>query len=364
VIRKLAKHTNFFTLQGIPSADSMYEAMTTAVWPQPSPLEGVKSSKRVISEASGGDISVDGVVHKIDKLSLCLKSRVAAIGAAGRAVVDLLLCDMQSRPGLKRHDGLKTVRLGPDCLGPGLEKALQTRPQVVVLDEALGCTEEDWNEAFAALLCSEGLRSFKGAVLLCVADETRALASTVTESWVAIGSCLRQESYLEVVQHDFGTGSNWQACPLLQEASEIDTLKFWIDDAKKKCHKVSLFVSCDDVCKKRLRGFVCHHMKPNQAEFHVRFIFVPSDHRGSGFGRRLVQWIIASASRMPQSACNWISLDAAYEALVPWYESFGFTDMTCGADEYGQIWMERRNVSVVEEIKSPDFSGSESDEAS
>jgi GNAT superfamily N-acetyltransferase len=249
-------------------------------------------------------------------------------------------------------------------LGPGLEEALQKRPQVIVLDEDLGCARGEWDEVFTALLCSEGLRNFKGAVIVCVADETRALAPSINECWVATGRCLRQEAYLEVIQHDFSGGCNGQACDLLQEALEIDTLKFWIDDAKKNCQTVSLFASCTAADKKSIRGFVCHHMKPRQAEFHVRFIFVPSEHRGNGFGRRLVQWIIASASRMPQSTCNWISLDAAYEALVPWYETFGFTDMTCGADEYGQIWMERRNVSVVEDIKSCDFAGSDSDESS
>lgn len=342
----------------------MHEANSTFVWPKPSPLEGVKSSKRSIFEASGGEISVDGVVHKVDKLSLCLRSRVAAIGAAGRAAVELLLCDVQCTAELQRHSGLKIVQLGPDCLRSGLEDALQTHPQVIVLDEALGCAHRDWDEAFVALLCSKGLRSFGGAVIVCVADETRALAPTITESWIATGRCLRQEAYLEVVQHDFSMGGNWQACKLLHEAFEIQTLKYWIDDAKEKRQQVSLFFSsCEASDEKRLRGFVCHHMKPKQAEFHVRFIFVPADHRGSGFGRRLVQWIIASASRMPQSTCNWISLDAAYEALVPWYETFGFTDMTCGADEYGQIWMERRNVSVVEDTTSCSFVGSESDES-
>jgi len=329
----------------------MSDALPTFIWPAPNPLEGVKSSKRLIFEASGGELSVNGVVHKIDKLSLCLRSRVAAIGAAGRAAVDLLLNHVQSTVDLQRHRALETVRIGPDCWGQGLEEALQNRPQVVVLDEALGCARGDWDEAFNALLCSEGLQSFRGAVIVCFADETRTLAPSITESWVAAGHCLRQEAYLEVVQHDFGTGCDGQACPLLQEALEIETLKFWINDAKKKGQKVSLFASCNAACKNSLRGFVCHHMKPRQAEFHVRFIFVPSEHRGKGFGRRLVQWIIASASRMPQSTCNWVSLDAAYEALVPWYEFFGFIDMTCGADQYGQIWMELRNISAVEDMK-------------
>jgi len=44
-----------------------------------------------------------------------------------------------------------------------------------------------------------------------------------------------------------------------------------------------------------------------------------------------------------------ISLVAANDGLVPWYEKFGFTDMSCGHTDgdHGQTWMERPSVSVV-----------------
>jgi hypothetical protein len=53
--------------------------------------------------------------------------------------------------------------------------------------------------------------------------------------------------------------------------------------------------------------------------------------------------------KKPETECSWISLQAADDELVPWYEKLGFTDMTCGHFEGdgGQTRMEMKNVSVA-----------------
>eukprot|EP00441_Pelagodinium_beii_P034423 CAMPEP_0197630340 /NCGR_PEP_ID=MMETSP1338-20131121/7861_1 /TAXON_ID=43686 ORGANISM="Pelagodinium beii, Strain RCC1491" /NCGR_SAMPLE_ID=MMETSP1338 /ASSEMBLY_ACC=CAM_ASM_000754 /LENGTH=316 /DNA_ID=CAMNT_0043201541 /DNA_START=95 /DNA_END=1042 /DNA_ORIENTATION=+ len=310
-------------------------------WPSPRPLEGVKSSKRAIFEISDIELDTGGKVYEAQGLCLTLNSRVAAVGAAGRSVVDLLLRESELPESERKHShaALSVVHLAPDTLqkfvvdgdyAAAIMEALSTRAQVVILEEALHAGES-WAIFFRELLCSEGLQSFLGAVLVCVEDESLSLP-TFAEVWLARGTSIYQQAYLQVFE-DAGLESE----ELLEQVRQIDTLQFWVDDAKKKGHQITLFAESGDG-QKQLKGFICHHMSPPKAEFNVRFIFVPEEFRGSKLGSRLVNWVIAKASRMPQSDCRWISLDAAYEALVPWYEGFGFTDMTCGPDEWGHIW--------------------------
>lgn len=99
----------------------------------------------------------------------------------------------------------------------------------------------------------------------------------------------------------------------------------------------------------RLRGLIFHEMIESTAEFHVRFVFVPKEHRKSGIGSALVRWVIEQASLMPLSKCRWISLQCAYDELLPWYEKFGFTDMSCGHvdGDDGETRMELQNVPAV-----------------
>lgn len=328
-----------------------------AQWPTPLPLEGVKSRKKPIFQVVDAELpGTNGSrARKVSGLQLCLTSRVAAIGEAGLAGVRLLLGEAAPCEGsLYRHDSLRVARLGPQSLaacrggyGEAIEAALQERPQVVVLEESLGQKDREWAAAFRATLCSEALASFRGAVVVAVADETHSLAALCTESWVAAGSRLQQESYLEIIEHALEADSG--AEDLLDEALAIDycQLRHWVDIARAEDQQITLFSSVGQDGKKSLRGFLCHHMKENQAEFHIRFVFVPKPYRGTGLGARVVQWAVSKANRMPQSECRWISLKAADDSLVPWYEKFGFCDMTCGqCDDEDEVWMELKNSST------------------
>uniref|UniRef100_A0A7S4Q256 N-acetyltransferase domain-containing protein n=1 Tax=Alexandrium monilatum TaxID=311494 RepID=A0A7S4Q256_9DINO len=328
-------------------------------WPAPRPLEGVKSNKRPVFEIRGAEFTCAGGANEASGISLCLSSRIAAIGEAGRAAVAILLGEAGSGAGeVWRHDALGVVHLAPKALAGGrclsggylaaIEVALQERPQVVVLDEALPDGDAEWAKAFHKTLCSEALRSFHGAVVVAVADETRALAPVCSQSWVGHGVRVRQEPYLEVIEDALDEASS--AADLLEEALSYDycNLAWWVDAARAKNQKVTLFASRGVDGKRTLRGFLCHHVKEGQAELHIRFIFVPKELRGSGLGARVVRWVIATANRMPQSECRWISLKAADASLVPWYEKFGFTDMTCGqCDDEDEVWMELPNDSIV-----------------
>jgi len=249
------------------------------------------------------------------------------------------------------------VRLGPQALAASrqmgcsymdaVEAALQERPQVIVLDEALAQKDREWAETFRAILSSEAILAFRGAVVVAVADETHPLASLCTESWVASGGCLQQEPFLEVIENVLEAGSG--ADELMEEALAIDycQLRHWVDIAREKEQNITLFSSVGPDGKKNLHGFLCHHMIESQGEFHIRFVFVPKPCRGTGLGARLVRWAISKANRMPEADCRWISLKAADDSLVPWYEKFGFTDMTCGqCDDEDEVWMELKNESI------------------
>merc|ERR1719163_2039150 len=199
--------------------------------------------------------------------------------------------------------------------------------------------------AFHKVLCSEGLRDFRGAVVVCFADGTQLAPSICTESWAMVGGCVRQETYLEVVENALDADSG--AGDLLEEVLAIDgfDLPGWIEKARAQECTVTLFAragpsgaSSPGRGAGRLRACLIHHMIPSRAEFHVRFVVVPRSHRGNGLGQQVMRWVLAQAANMPQSMCRWITLNAASDDLVPWYERFGFLDMSCGhePDDLGQ----------------------------
>lgn len=260
---------------------------------------------------------------------------------------------------VSRHSDLSVLCLGPKELsvqnGSNYHEAavaavIQCRPHILVLDEALELGDAAWKQAFDQFIGSEELRSFRGAVVVCAATETSCLRRLCLEHWVITGGCVRQQPCLEVIENALDTDAG--AEHLLKEALAIDycDLSYWIGRARERDWAMTAFFAsgCSDG-PALLRGLIFHHMIECRAEFHVRFIFVPKPYRGCGLGGRLVRWVIDAAAQMPQSLCRWISLDAADDDLVDWYEKFGFTDMSCGHTDgdYGQTWMEMKNVSLV-----------------
>ena len=86
-----------------------------------------------------------------------------------------------------------------------------------------------------------------------------------------------------------------------------------------------------------------------KAEIYVQRVAVPINLRGLGYGEKLVNAAIELANSLSQEECGWISM-AAFSHLVPWYERFGFWDMTANDDgdslgrlPYSCTRMEMRN---------------------
>lgn len=298
-------------------------------------------------------------------LRLTLSSRVAALGTGGHAAAALLLGE-GSIGSVSRHEGLVVAHLGPEQLAHRVAKAddypaavsevMLCRPHVVVLDEALESGDSSWASFFASALRSEFLKGFGGALVVRATTESTNLSMVCSERWSSCASGrVQQDTYLQIIENALDT-LRPEEHAVLEEALAVDycAIGLWIGKARELSGSATLFTGVSAEGKRDFRGFMCHHMVPQRAEFHIKFIFVPREHRRKGYGAQIVQWAIDRAARMPQSKCRWISLEAGEDELVPWYEGFGFTDMTCGpdpnVDESERLtWMELRNESVVAE---------------
>lgn len=332
-------------------------------WPLPQPLEGVKSRKRHIFAVASAQLHVGkGQVVTASDLSLTLESRIAAVGEAGSAVVTAWLLgaagaegEGQEPPsGMLRHGGLTVACFGPGRLGSSSAVAMATllaeqRPQVVVLDEAREAGDAAWKQTYAEVLHSEALRAYRGAVVVCTAEEPRHLAQVCSECWTVAGGVLCQEPCLELIEDALDAGAAAEG--LMKKALEIQSchLAYWIDRSRKEGWTVTLFGKRGPDGSQELAGFLCHHLIERLGEFKVEFVFVPDWLRGGGYGKRLVRWVIDRAAHLPKSACGWISLSAVDER-VPFYEQFGFMDLdSCQSKSEGQTWMELENISLVPE---------------
>jgi hypothetical protein len=146
--------------------------------------------------------SVSGVV-------LTLESRVAALAEAGRAVVSLLLHESEpASGGTWEQKGLNVVHLGPHlaktdgAVAPtsedhlaAIERALRSKPHVVVLEEACSVGGAAWAQTFRNLLQSEGLQGFRGALVVCAREETFAVQRVCEERWsLAAESAMQQQA--------------------------------------------------------------------------------------------------------------------------------------------------------------------------
>lgn len=335
-------------------------------WPSPKPLEGVKSRKRHVFKVESAKLQVGkGQVVVASDLSLTLASRVAALGEAGSAAVtDWLLgaavanaeSEGQEPPsGMLRHEGLNVVCFGPGRPGSSCAVAMAAlladeRPQVVVLDEAREAGDAAWKQTYEEVLQSEALRAYRGAVVVCAAEETRHLAQVCSECWTLAEGVLSQEPCLEVIL-DALEEVDASSEALMKKALEIESchLAYWIDRSRDEGWQVTLFGKGGPDGNQELAGFLCHHMIKQLAEFKVEFVFVPDWLRGGGYGKRLVRWVIDRAAHMPKSACSWISLSAVDER-VSFYEQFGFVDLDSSESKSeDQTWMELENRSLVPE---------------
>jgi len=349
-------------------------------WPAPKELAGVKSRKRPIFELSLGCVAERGV-NRVSGLKLSLESRICALGDGGLLGVELLLGELSPTSGkVIRHEALQVAHLAQHLAGEGADvaqhvaaahAALEMRPQVVVLDARGG---ESWAEAFEQLLEErDGLRSFRGALVLAVEEESEAVRAICSQRWRNGGGWLWQEPMkqdllvLEDVQLE---APEPMVEAMLGQVRQLSREAFFGEDSVQKSQdrgwSLSLLVDQSEE-PARFCGFMCHELGAKNAEFHIARIAVIARSRGKGYGKHFMQWALEKCAMIPRSQCAWISLSALDEA-VSFYEHFGFTDMTSDDlddDEHIQTWMELKNLSVAPEEDSDaetDCSDAESDE--
>jgi len=358
-------------------------------WPAPALLEGVKSRKRAVFSVESAKIVVGDGVSRISSVRLALESRVLASGAAGRALVEVLLGEQKLAAGqAKRHDAFRVARLGPNYIdsdqvvgeviaeiaASAATAALQDRPQALVIDASRETLQQEaWALVLRHILESPEVRSFRGAVVVCADEETPLIKSICSERWTGADGWVWQEQLagddLEIWEDVLGGKPNYgQSSPssdivaeLLKEVNEVGD-KYFSEDVIEKSKRLgwtlSLLVEpCTDG-PARLCGFLCHRLPTSKKnDLHIARLAVPEAQHKGGHGHRLMHWILRKAANMPNSECAWVSLSALDTAL-PFYEKFGFCDMTCDDLEdpdHFQTWMEMPNHSIVpDQVMSDD----------
>jgi len=365
-------------------------------WPVPRALEGVKSKKRAIVKVDGDASAGEAVLHAAG-LALTLESRVAAVGAAGRAAAAWLGAADAPGGAVWTHRGLAVAHLGPHLAGAGAEvaehfaavsRALAARPQVVLLDEALGAGSAAWVGAFRLLLRQEGLQGFGGAVVVCCETETFATRRVCSEKWIVDAGKVRREEAptqsLQIVEDAFGVGSAATAGEdgpgagrgggrrrgrqqaqddgpaLLDEARELSEYIFeedLADCALQQGWTVTLLAEAQQDGTRALCGYLCYRMIPApRAEMHIERLAVAQRTRGRGHARQLMQWALEEAARLPPDVCSSLTC-SAFDKVVPFYARFGFEvaprpDAKAQDDEEPQTWMALANASLLPQAAS------------
>lgn len=139
---------------------------------------------------------------------------------------------------------------------------------------------------------------------------------------------------------------------LLAAVSELSDECFsedTVEKAQRKGWSLSLMVEVNSDGSKALCGFMCHQLIEDKKEICIYRLAVQQRCRSHGHGQRYMRWMLDKAAQMPTSQCAWLSLSAVKSA-IPFYDRFGFTDLTCADPddpEITQTWMEMKNVSRV-----------------
>jgi predicted N-acetyltransferase YhbS len=234
--------------------------------------------------------------------------------------------------------------------------------QVVVLDEAQHAGDSAWTEAFGILLQSDTVKAFPGAVVFCVAEETPVIRSVCSQRWTGVSAWIWQDDFesadLEILE-DVLTNRDKDVDALLEEVAVLSDECFNEDSVEKAASRgwvMSLLTASTPAGGRSLAGSICFRPPtPPAAELHIARLAVPKNIQRGGCGQRLMLHVLTKASRMPQSECQWISL-SALDTAVPFYEKFGFTDMTTedvDHPDHFQTWMELKNVSIVSGLTEP-----------
>lgn len=350
---------------------------------------------RTASGATESSVACEKVTKiKISGVSLALESRIAAVGEASRILVEMLLGKEAAVSGtVSRHTNLSVAHLGPhladstataEQFAVAMAAALRGRPQVVIVDEAVGAgAGAAWLRTFRNVVRSEALRAFRGAVVICSHEETFAVRRICSQRWAAIsdGSLVQTEitgRSLDVIEDalraDLETGgaptrkkrAKEEAADepgaLLEEARELSQFCFEEDldkRARTEGWTVTFLAETEADGTRSLRGYLCHRLLPApRAELHVERLAVPTRHRGRGHARQLMRWLLGEAARMPRSECASLTC-SAFVGVVPFYRALGFVPTErpssepkargeeAEEEEDPQTWMALRNASVA-----------------
>lgn len=170
-------------------------------WPAPLPLEGVKSRSREVFGVKKAVITVNGRPCEIAEVTINLRSRILAVGEAGRAVAALLLGQQEPTSGevSTRHKDLTIAYLTPQKTSETSEDhsafiadALAKRPHIVVVDEGSTLGGEAWTSAVSQILHDE-IPDFQGALVICCSHEGSFAQLHCSTRWMANGTLLQAE---------------------------------------------------------------------------------------------------------------------------------------------------------------------------
>jgi hypothetical protein len=265
--------------------------------------------------------------------------------------------------------------------------AFKSKPQVVVLEESLTTGGATWAKVFGELLRSEGLKAFKGAVVVCGHEETFALRRVCAERWEfkqgSAGTSAIQEGMpgkrMDIIEDVLSLHRAAQAEDMdsgkrggkgrrkdveaddfvapLEEARALAEFIFEDDgDVVKKCAKekwtMSLLTEASQDGTRTLLGYICYKKIPERSEVYIARLAVPMNQRKKGYAGKLVHWLMGEAARLPLSECASVACSAV-DGVIPFYTSLGFVAAPPPAEESGeceedpQTWMAIPNVSLV-----------------
>jgi len=376
-------------------------AQVKEVWPNPAPLEGVKSQKRAIFKVANAEVPKAGNAEVPDQVggpwtiaqvAVALESRIAAIGEGSRALVDLLLSNVQENSGsVSRHASLSVAHLSPHLAGAAasmddhaaaIAATLKVKPQIVVLEEACAQGGAGWAKMFHELIRGQAISAYRGAVIVvCSHEATFAVRRICSEQWSTSGNQVQQQEtpgrQLQIIEDALKQGSV-KASPdnkkqrgrkqtagadtagLLEQARTLS--EYWFEEdlveaSRAEGWKLALLVDeTPDESGSNLKGFMCYHMEQTSAgkELQIERLAVPKPSRRRGLGSVFMRWIISEARRMPSSECSALTCNALSN-VVGFYETLGFTVNTDrqvqnkNEEEDPPVFMELPNSSMVSE---------------
>lgn len=344
--------------------------MSTAQWPTPRALEGVKSRKRAIFELEDEVVEVRSGQCKVSGISLTLESRVVAVGQAGLAAANVLLGLQKPSSGSSRkHDQLEVVHLGPhlaDC--DDIAGLLEAKPQVVVLSDDVADSQSNWAVRFRDIVRSTQVAMFQGALVICVEHEARLPHELCATRWFAEAGVIRAEQVgpeLTIVIDDLCSKAEADASYryLLPEVSELAAMCF--DDTGEGDRKDIVTVALQHgwkvvaltvpdptgVCSKGLlAGYLTYNIEAKLDGLCLQRVAISTKFRRRGFANQLVRWTV---ERAQTERCGSILVHAV-PALQTINKALGFTymdpaDAIVPDAEKQSAWME---MEICKEVAS------------